>query len=159
MLRSEGLIEYQNGPIENMSYLFDLEMFDARLRESCPLLALYEDLRELEKHGRQLARIGRPRDLPWINDQMMTPKAWAEQNLQGDGKITVIDYPLIMGQTYADFLFLAANEKLTFLCKGRYVRTALNSSPTLVGFSKCDQTHSFSQHMPCPKCQPDLNFR
>lgn len=138
MLRSDGLIEYQNGPIENMGYLFDLELFDARLRKACPLLPLYEDLRALENHGRTLARIGRPRDLPQENSQMMTPKAWAEQNLQGDGKITVIDYPLIMGQTYADSPFLAANDKLTSLCKGRSVRTIPHSSPTLVGFSKCD---------------------
>jgi hypothetical protein len=99
MLRSEGLIEYQNGPIENMSYMFDLGIFDARVKKACPLLPLYEDLRELEKHGRELTRIGRPRDLPQENGQMMTPKAWVEQNLQGEGRITVIDYPLIMGQT------------------------------------------------------------
>jgi len=99
MLRSDGLIEYQRGPIHNMSYMFDLEKFDARLRSACPLLPLYEDLRAVEKHGRPLARVARPWDLPQENGEPITPKAWAEINRQGDGKITVIDMPLIMGQT------------------------------------------------------------
>lgn len=99
MSQSEGIAESQHGPVRSMSYMFDMEMFDARLRSACPLLPLYEDLRALERQGRTLARIGRPSDLPSENGQLMTPKAWAEQNLQGDGKITVIDYPLIMGQT------------------------------------------------------------
>jgi hypothetical protein len=99
MLRSEGLIEYQQGPIHDMGYMFDLETFEARLRKSCPLLPLYPDMRALEKHGRQIARVGRPRDLPEEDGKRMTPKEWAEKNLAGEGKVTVIDYPLIMGQT------------------------------------------------------------
>jgi hypothetical protein len=99
MLRSDGLIEYQHGPIYNMSYMFDLEKFDARLRSACPLLPLYEDLRAVEKHGRPMARVARPWDLPKENGEPITPKTWAEMNRQGDGKITVIDMPLIMGQT------------------------------------------------------------
>jgi hypothetical protein len=100
ILRPDGVIEFRNGPVHNLGYMFDLEKFNARLRSACPLLPLYDDLRQLERHGRKLARIGRPKDLPSENGKMMTPKAWAEQNLQGDWQITVIDYPLIMGQTY-----------------------------------------------------------
>ncbi len=100
MLRSDGLIEYQRGPIHNMSYMFDLETFDARLRSACPLLPLYEDLTEVEKQGRPIARVTRPWDLPVENGEPITPKAWAEINQQGDGKITVINMPLIMRQTY-----------------------------------------------------------
>lgn len=100
MLRSDGLIEYQSGPIHNMSYMFDLDKFDARLRSACPLLPLYDDLRAVEKYGRPVARVQRPWDLPVENGEPITPKAWAEINRQGDGKITVIDMPLIMRQTY-----------------------------------------------------------
>jgi hypothetical protein len=99
MLRNEDLIEYQRGPIQNMSYMFDLETFDTRLRSACPLLALYDDIREVEKQGRPIARISRPWALPEEDGVPISPKTWAERNLQGDGKITVIDYPLIMGQT------------------------------------------------------------
>lgn len=98
MLRSEGIIEYQSGPVRDMGYMFDMEMFDARLKKACPQLPLYKDMQAVEKLG-AVSRVARPWDLPEENGQRVTPKVWAEGNRKPTGTITVIDMPLIMGQT------------------------------------------------------------
>lgn len=102
MLRSEGLIEYQSGPIHDLGYMFDMEKFDARLKSACPQLPLYNDFEEVEKLG-PVSGVARPWDLPEENGQRIAPKVWAEKNRQTIGKITVIDMPLIMGQTFGRF--------------------------------------------------------
>ncbi|ELR08011.1 hypothetical protein GMDG_02849 [Pseudogymnoascus destructans 20631-21] len=98
MLRSEGLIEYQNGPVHNMSYLFNLELFDARLRSACPHMPIYNDLAEVERVG-EIARVGRPWDLPKEQGVQLSFTAWAKLNRQAQDKITVITMPRITGQT------------------------------------------------------------
>ncbi|OAF60993.1 hypothetical protein VC83_02588 [Pseudogymnoascus destructans] len=101
MLRSEGLIEYQNGPVHNMSYLFNLELFDARLRSACPHMPIYNDLAEVERVG-EIARVGRPWDLPKEQGVQLSFTAWAKLNRQAQDKITVITMPRITGQTPID---------------------------------------------------------
>ncbi|OBT78100.1 hypothetical protein VF21_02741 [Pseudogymnoascus sp. 05NY08] len=98
MLRSEGLIEYQNGPVHNMSYLFNLELFDARLRSACPHMPIYNDLAEVERVG-EIARVDRPWDLPKEQGVQLSFTAWAKLNRQALDKITVITMPRITGQT------------------------------------------------------------
>ncbi|OBT95118.1 hypothetical protein VE01_07345 [Pseudogymnoascus verrucosus] len=98
MLRSEGLIEYQNGPVQNMSYLFNLELFDARLRSACPYMPIYNDLAEVEHVG-EIARVDRPRNLPEEQGVQLSFTEWARLNRQPEGKITVITMPRITGQT------------------------------------------------------------
>ncbi|KFZ06121.1 hypothetical protein V501_07710 [Pseudogymnoascus sp. VKM F-4519 (FW-2642)] len=99
MLRSEGLIEYQNGPVHNMSYLFNLELFDARLRSACPHMPIYNDLAEVERVG-EIAKVDRPWDLPKEQGVQLSFTAWAQLNRQARDKITVITMPRITGQTY-----------------------------------------------------------
>jgi hypothetical protein len=98
-IQSGGLAEYENGSIHSMSYMFDLDIFYARLRKSCPLLPIYENIRTLERHGRSIAHLDRPMDLLDENGQPMTPKDWAEKHKAGEGKITLINYPQVIGQT------------------------------------------------------------
>lgn len=99
MLRSEGLIEYQNGPVHNMSYLFNLELFDARLRSACPHMPIYNDIAEVERVG-EIAKVDRPWDLPEEQGVKLSFTAWAKLNRQQEGKITVFTMPRITGQTY-----------------------------------------------------------
>ncbi|KFY00267.1 hypothetical protein O988_03401 [Pseudogymnoascus sp. VKM F-3808] len=98
MLRSEGLIEYQNGPVHNMSYLFNLPLFDSRLRSACPRMPIYNDLAEVERVG-EIAKVDRPWDLPEQQGVRLSFTAWAKLNRQGEGRITVINMPKITGQT------------------------------------------------------------
>jgi hypothetical protein len=96
MLRSEDLIEYQNGPVQNMSYMFDLELFDARLRSACPQMPLYDDLEEVEQLG-EVVPIYRDRFLPQGDDgKTISLKTWATQQRQEIGKILVIDMDRMM---------------------------------------------------------------
>ncbi|OBT50601.1 hypothetical protein VE04_09135 [Pseudogymnoascus sp. 24MN13] len=87
MLRSEGLIEYQNGPVHNMSYLFNLELFDARLRSACPYMPIYNDLAEVQLVG-EVARVDLPRNLPEEQGVQLSFTEWARLNRQPEGKIT-----------------------------------------------------------------------
>lgn len=58
MLRPKNLIKYQNGPVENIDYMFDLKLFDARLRKACPLLPLYKgQLKNMAENWRELAAL------------------------------------------------------------------------------------------------------
>ncbi|KFY23987.1 hypothetical protein V493_05518 [Pseudogymnoascus sp. VKM F-4281 (FW-2241)] len=98
MLRSEGLIEYQAGPVHNMSYLFNQELFDTRLRSACPHMPIYNDLAEVERVG-DIARVDRPWTLPSKQGVQLSFKEWARLNRQAEGKITVITMPRITGQT------------------------------------------------------------
>lgn len=100
MLRSENIIEYQSGPVQNMSYLFDLPLFDARLRSACPQMPLHHDLAAAEKLGKT-ARVARPWDLPEHEGTRLSFTAWAALNRKPGDTITIIDMPRITGQTYA----------------------------------------------------------
>jgi hypothetical protein len=105
MLRSKGLIEYQNGPVQNMSYLFDLEKFDERLKASCPQMRLYENLKEVERRG-EIVRFAKPRVLPKDGNKDWNGfKKWANEQRQVIGKITVLDIDLVFAQTFVPFVF------------------------------------------------------
>jgi hypothetical protein len=100
MLRSDNIIEYQHGPVRNMSYLFELEKFDERLKASCPQMRLYEDDAEVEALG-DVVRILKPRILDDDGNKDWNGfRKWAEENQQEKGKITVLDVDLVFGQTY-----------------------------------------------------------
>jgi len=98
-LRSEGLIEYQTGPLIGFEYLFDTPKFEKRLAAACPRMRLFEDMQAVERKG-NITRIVRPWFLP--DDESGNPislAAWTDENRAMNGNITVIDMPLTMGQS------------------------------------------------------------
>lgn len=95
MLRSEDLIEYQNGPVRNMSYMFDSEVFDQRLKSACPQLQVFETLEDVQKLG-SVEHVFRNRNLPQGEDGKISVKEWAQLNRPEIGKILVVDMDRMM---------------------------------------------------------------
>lgn len=83
-----------------MSYMFDLELFDKRLKSACPEMPLYDDLEDVAKLG-EVVRVYRNRNLPQGDDgKTISPKTWANQNRAEIGKILVIDMDRMMKMEY-----------------------------------------------------------